>query len=82
MNPDEAFRHMYRLQGGFNALLAGIFRCQSCVRISPMETELEAKVQFTIKAMGDQEWDRRIVSTLHAVTSKMAGYSGDTNQDT
>lgn len=82
MNPDEAFRHMYRLQGGFNALLAGIFRCQTAIRISPMEPDLEARVQFTIKAMGDQEWDRRIVSTLHAVTSKTAGYSGDTNQDT
>lgn len=75
MNPDEAFRHMYRLQGGFNALLAGIFRCQSCIRISPMETELEAKVQFTIKAMSDQDWERRIVTTLNAVNLGMAGYT-------
>lgn len=77
MEPDEAFRHMFRLQGGFNALLAGIFRCQTCIRISPMETELEARVRFTIKAMSDQEWERRIVTTLNAVTFDMAGYSAD-----
>jgi hypothetical protein len=82
MEPDEAFRHRYRLQGGFNALLAGIFRCQSCIRISPMETELEARVGFTITATSDQEWDRRIVTILRAVTSDTAGYSADSDLDT
>jgi hypothetical protein len=82
MKPDEAFRHRYRLQGGFNALLAGIFRCQSCIRISPMETELEARVGLTITATSDQEWDRRIINVLSAVTSDTAGYSADSDLDT
>ena len=82
MKPDEAFRHRYRLQGGFNALLAGIFRCQSCIRISPMETEFEARVGFTITATSDQEWDRRIINVLRAVTSDTAGYSADSDLDT
>ena len=75
MKPDEAFRHMFRLQGGFNALLAGIFRCNTCVRISPMEPALEARVRFTIKVMSDQEWEQRIVNALNAVTFEMAGYT-------
>lgn len=75
MNSDEAFRHMYRLQGGFNALLAGIFRCHTNILISPMEPDLEANVRFTIKATGDQERERRIIITLNTVTFEMAGYT-------
>ena len=77
MESDEAFRHMFQLQGGFNALLAGIFCCRTVIQISPMETELEARVRFTITVMNDQEWERRIVTTLDAVTLGTAGYTSE-----
>jgi hypothetical protein len=81
MKYDEAFRHIFRLQGGFNALLAGIFRCHTIIRISPMETELEARIRFTVRVMSDQEWERRIVTTLNAVTVDKAGDSADPDLD-
>lgn len=75
MKPDEAFRHIFRLQGGFNALLSGIFRCETVIRISPIEPELEARIRFTIKAISDGEWEQRIVKTLNSVTLETAGYA-------
>ena len=81
MEPDEAFRHIFRLQGGFNALLTGIFRCHTIIRISPMETDLEARVRFTINVMSDKEWEQRIVAALNAVSFEMAGYSADPDSD-
>lgn len=77
MRSDDAFRHMFRLEGGFNALLAGIFRCHTNIRISPMEPKLSANIRLTISVMNNQEWERRIVTALNAVTLKMAGYAED-----